>query len=507
MILSKQNIPAIQPQAGLEIPGAGIFTLPEKLVQFGTGVLLRGLPDYFIDKANKQGIFNGRVVVVKSTSQGDANAFDQQDGLYTHCIKGLENGQLVEATIINAAISRVLSAQEQWDEVLACADRPEIQVIVSNTTEVGISLVKEPVIDVVPVSFPGKLLAFLYRRYRFCQGSADGGMVIIPTELISDNGRQLYKIVLELAQFNQLEPAFIQWLSTANDFCNSLVDRIVPGKLPAAEQAAIEEQLGYTDQLTIMSECYCLWAIETKNERTRGILSFSTADSGVVLAPDITRFKELKLRLLNGTHTFSCALAILAGFRTVKDAMHDTAFARFVSGLMFAEIAPAITGDTISEADARAFASQVIDRFGNPHIEHLWTSITMQYTSKMAMRNVPLINWFYEKYKTVPQHMALGFAAYLLLLHTEKSTEGHFSTQAGGKPFTLADDKAGILYNKWQQAGGEELVQLALSDVTLWGTDLSALPGFTKAVARFLQALTQQPAAAVINQVQQEQAV
>ena len=69
-----------------------LFALPEKVVQFGTGVLLRGLPDYFIDKANKQGLFNGRIVVVKSTDQGGTDAYATQDGLYTILEKGIENG-------------------------------------------------------------------------------------------------------------------------------------------------------------------------------------------------------------------------------------------------------------------------------------------------------------------------------------------------------------------------------------------------------------------------------
>jgi len=77
MILSEKNIRNIAKQQGLDIPAAELFSLPEKVLQFGTGVLLRGLPDYFIDKANKQGIFNGRVVIVKSTSQGGTDAFGE----------------------------------------------------------------------------------------------------------------------------------------------------------------------------------------------------------------------------------------------------------------------------------------------------------------------------------------------------------------------------------------------------------------------------------------------
>ncbi len=87
MILSKENLKHIK---GANIlVDESLFQLPEKVLQFGTGVLLRGLPDYFIDKANRQGVFNGRVVVVKSTSNGGTSAFEQQDNLYTLCVRGL----------------------------------------------------------------------------------------------------------------------------------------------------------------------------------------------------------------------------------------------------------------------------------------------------------------------------------------------------------------------------------------------------------------------------------
>ncbi|MEY4334701.1 MAG: hypothetical protein RLZZ196_3451, partial [Bacteroidota bacterium] len=141
-----------------------LFALPEKVLQFGTGVLLRGLPDYFIDKANKQGLFNGRIVVVKSTDQGGTDAYELQDGLYTILEKGIENGKAVEKTTINASISRVISAKSQWQEVLDCAANKELQVIISNTTEVGITLVPSDATANFPESFPGKLLHFLMER-------------------------------------------------------------------------------------------------------------------------------------------------------------------------------------------------------------------------------------------------------------------------------------------------------------------------------------------------------
>src|SRR5690242_4276903 len=98
MILSRYTLKNIN-AGSVVVPDESVFELPEKVLQFGTGVLLRGLSDYFIDKANRQGIFNGRIVVVKSTTQGDTSAFDKQDGLYTLCVRGIEHGQKVEENI------------------------------------------------------------------------------------------------------------------------------------------------------------------------------------------------------------------------------------------------------------------------------------------------------------------------------------------------------------------------------------------------------------------------
>ncbi len=237
MNLSKQTLPNIK-APGINLPAAGYFELPEKVLQFGTGVLLRGLPDYFIDKANKQDVFNGRIVVVKSTGNGATDAFAEQDGLYTQCVQGIENGKKVEEKILNASISRVLAAKSDWDEILKCAANPDMQLIISNTTEVGITLIKDNVHASPPESFPGKLLAFLYQRFKVFQGDSSKGMVVVPTELIPDNGKKLEAIVLELAHQNGLETAFLDWLETHNYFCNSLVDRIVPGKLPGGSAPA-----------------------------------------------------------------------------------------------------------------------------------------------------------------------------------------------------------------------------------------------------------------------------
>jgi tagaturonate reductase len=493
MYLSQQEIKKISPTTGLTIPNKKIFSLPEKVLQFGTGVLLRGLPDYFIDKANRNGEFNGRIVVVKSTSQGSADAFDRQDGLYTLYVKGIENGATKEEAIINSSISRVLSANEQWADVLQCARNPEIKIIISNTTEVGIVLTDDDVNLSPPHSFPGKLLAFLYERYKAFYGREDSGMVIIPTELIIDNGDKLCSIVIELARKNKLGDKFIEWLQSANQFCNSLVDRIVPGKLGETETKAAAEQFGYTDDLMIMAEPFRLWAIESDSERVREILSFSKTDEGVVITPDIEKFRELKLRLLNGTHTFSCALAFLAGFETVREAMMDEKFAAFVRQLMLSEIAEAIDKDVIGLEESRAFAMQVTDRFRNPFLDHKWISIAMNYTSKMKMRNVPLLTSYCQGFGRAPSNMAMGFAAYLLFMKCKTGPDGSYYGEAGGRRYAIQDEMVGRFAEKWATNNNiDTFADSILGDKQLWDIDLSTLEGFAKAVKENLSQLEQQ---------------
>jgi len=499
MRLNKQNLTQIPAQAALQLPAAEIIDLPERVLQFGTGVLLRGLPDYFINKANNQGIFNGRIVVVKSTSQGGADAFAAQDGLYTTCIRGIENDQKVETFVVNAAISRVLSANQQWQEVLACAASPHMQVIISNTTEVGIVLVQEQVTGRVPESFPGKLLAFLYERFRVLGASADSGMVIVPTELLADNGSRLRAIVLELAAYNQLETEFIQWLTDANHFCNTLVDRIVPGKLPAAEQAQLEQRLGYTDELMITAEPFALWAIESDTARVQELLSFAAADSRVVIAPDIEKFRELKLRLLNGAHTFTCALAHLNGFTSVKEAMQDEAMAGFVRRLLILEIAESVDSTLASYNEACAFANSVLDRFRNPFLEHRWLSIALNYTAKMRMRNIPLLLRYYQQHNKVPVCMTLGFAAYIRLMCVQEQPDGSFSGSWNGRSYTIQDEHAAFFAEKWALVSGHGLVREILSNGELWGTDLTTLPGFEKQVTEDLLQLQEGDPAALLT--------
>jgi tagaturonate reductase len=292
--------------------------------------------------------------------------------------------------------------------------------------------------------------------------------------------------VKELAQIGQLDPAFILWMEHHCRFCSSLVDRIVPGKPDTIVARQLQQELGYTDDLLAISEVYRLWAIEG-DDRVRRVLSFAAADPGVIIEEDIEVYRELKLRLLNGTHTLSCGLAFLAGFNTVKNAMDDVSFSSFVSDLMLKEIAPAIPYEMPLQ-EARDFGLRVLDRFRNPHLQHQWISITMQYSSKLKSRVIPVLIRHYERHDFPPAHIALGFAAYLLFMRADP-------------PHPVNDDKAGYFAELWKKYPAPEVATLALRDKSLWGADLTQLHGFEGTVRLFLDDLIAKGPVATLAQL------
>ncbi|RYF77668.1 MAG: tagaturonate reductase [Cytophagaceae bacterium] len=487
------------PSTVISAIGTPTAALPERVLQFGTGVLLRGLVDFLIDKANKQNTFNGSVVVVKSTGN-DVSEFAQQENRYSVWVRGVQNGETIEEQTVVTAISRVLAAQTQWDDILALARKPSLQVVVSNTTEVGLQYVEESIFQSPPKSFPAKLTAFLYERFKGAGGSRKMGLVVVPTELLPDNGLRLRDAVERTAQHNELGKLFMKWLKFHVRFCNSLVDRIVTGKPDEESTARFEQQAGYTDSLLTATEPYYFWAIEG-DDRVRKVLSFAdVSPTHLVIDEDISFYRERKLRLLNGAHTFMTPLSYLLGNVTVDESMKHPLMGPLISKLMLEDIAPSVPTDLAGDdgkAAVNQFAREVIDRFKNPFNEHFLLNITLQQSAKMQVRNVPTMQRLAASAGAVPKRMALCFAAYLLFMRANRQTDegefvGEILVPGGELVYPIRDAQAAYFYEKWQavNTGDSEsvatFVQAILADEALWQTNLTTLPGFAEQVTTYL---------------------
>ncbi|MEZ4700909.1 MAG: tagaturonate reductase [Rhodothermales bacterium] len=474
--------PAFGDRQYLLIPPPALLALPERVLQFGTGSFLRAFADYFIDAANRSGQYDGRVVMVGTTPSGRSETLGEQGGLYTLRVQGLQDGRPVETFTVVSSISRALSASEHWVDVLACAHNPALDLVISNTTEVGIVFDPDDRPGpMAPRSFPGKLTAFLYERGRAFDFDRDRGLVVLPCELIEQNGATLKAIVLQLAERWGLGTSFADWVERAVPFCNTLVDRIAPGIPRGAAHGEVEARLGYRDAMLTSAEVYRLWAIEAPAE-ARPRLRFAAADPGVVLTDDITPFRERKVRILNGGHTVSVPAAFLAGFSTVVEMMDDPVVRGFVHDVMMEEIVPSLDVD-----GGDAFARDVIDRFSNPYLRHQLIDITFQSTSKWRMRLVPSLQRYYEKRGALPRRICFGFAAYLLFMRATGERDGTRYGTRNGSDYPINDAQAGYFHALWQDAGDlEALVRRVAGHDAFWGMDLNQFAGFSETVAGFL---------------------
>jgi tagaturonate reductase len=364
---------------------------------------------------------------------------------------------------------------------------------------VGIQYVEEKVDGVVPASYPGKLLAVLLERYRCFNGDTAKGFTIVPTELLVDNGRLLKEIVLKLAAHNELPADFINWINTANTFCSSLVDRIVPGK--PKDLAAQNEAAGYEDGLWIEAEPFLLWAIEG-SEKVAEKLSFKQADERMLVAESITPYREQKLRILNGSHTAAVAVGYLSGLNTVYECMQNPVMKRFFETVVLEEILP-----TLQELgpQTEVFAKDVLDRFANPFIEHKLLSITFQQSAKTNARNVRTLLRYYEQKKMLPPMISMGVAASILFIKPVRQDGGKYQGQRGDVFYDINDDNAAIFAAHWdgvkisEKAAVSGLVQQVLGDKRLWETDLNAVPGFSESITDHLYGMLQEGVNAYVS--------
>ena len=469
--------------SGLSRPADEMLGLPERAVQFGTGAFLRGFVDASVDQANANGTFNGRIVAIGSTSSGRDRALARQDGLYTLVSRGIVDGTPREERRVIGSISRALSASHEWNAVLACARNPQLGFIFSNTTEVGITFDADDEFDAAPpLSFPGKLTRFLYERAVTFAFAPSKGVIVVPCELIEANGARLRAIVLQVAETWQLEPGFTRWIEGSVQFCNTLVDRIVPGAPSGDDGEALARTLGYSDELLTTAEHFRQFVIEG-DEAFRQRLEFAGSDASIIVAPDIEPYRQRKIRLLNGAHSISVALALLTGCTTVRDAMVHPRVGPFIRRTLLDDIVP-----TLNVPDAEAFARSVLERFENPYIQHALFDITLHGTTKFRVRIVPTMLRAAERLGRVPDSLALGFAAHLLL------SRGDLQQKRRDAGLSVpVDELAEHIRAAWPaSADGDSLrafVERVSRDELLWGTDLTALPRFVDAVTRQLNGL------------------
>ncbi len=451
-------------QLSRKIRPEAVLDLPEKVLQFGGGVFLRGFLGDLVDRAGRSGIFGGRIVIVQRERDRRAEAFRAQDGLYTLWLREMEDRRPREQFRLLGAVSRVLAADTEWVQVKELARSPELEVVVSNATEVGYATTAEDRLDAgPPPSFPAKLTALLQERW----AHGGTGLVIVPCELLERNGEKLRQTVLDLARQWRLPTGFLDWVQQQNTFCCTLVDRIVTGPPDPKTAEEAWRRLGYRDELLIAAEPFALFAIEDAG-KARSRFPLDRAAPEVLYVEDVRPYWRRKLRLLNAPHTLLAAQGVLRGFGAVREALQDPELRACLEKSIFEEIIPSMGQAERSQNEA--YARKVLERFDNPFVEHRLLNICVQCSTKVGVRLFPIIHDYRQATGKLPRGILRGIAGVLLFLR-------------GSQSYAVNDANAHRFQECWQQASPSNLVEFTrsvLEDPFLWGnhrTDAEALAG------------------------------
>lgn len=453
---------------------------PVKILQFGEGNFLRAFVDWQIDIANEKGVMNAGVAIVQPIIDEQKNVLKMidllhaQDNMYHVYLEGIENKKPAKDIRLVKSVMDSFNPYEDYARYEHYFLSPELEMTVSNTTEAGIRYEEgDDLTACPPKSYPAKMTALLYKRFKHFNGDPSKGLCIICCELIENNGSTLREYVLKHAEYNKLGDDFIKWVEENCHFCDTLVDRIVPG-FPRENIDQIKEEIGFDDNLVVKAELYHLWAIGGPGyKKVQQVLPLDKAGLHVVYMPSIKQFRDKKVRILNGSHTGMVPIGLQMGCQTVMDAFNNKAIEKFINTMVAEEVIPMIEED---QAELKSFAAGILERFYNPYIKHMLATISLNSLSKWETRNFPTVldNW--KKAGKVAERELFTFAALLTL----------YSGKSGFTPNDTAEHVA-FIQNNWNSADVEGTVAKIVANRDIWTVDLAQVPALVPTVAAYVK--------------------
>lgn len=455
---------------------------PVKVLQFGKGNFLRAFADWMIDIMNEHVEFNGAIQIVQVNSKDDDNRFQNQDGLYHVVVNGIQDGKTVNSMRLISAIDGLINPFNDYTAFISTAENAEIKIIISNTTEAGITFdASDGDMNTLSRTFPGKLSAWLYHRFNFFKGDPSKAPILLPCELVERNGELLRDAILQYARHWKLPVEFEKWVVEHCGFCNTLVDRIVPG-FPKDNAEDIWQRTGYRDELIVSAEPYHLWVIQPlttatfTTEKLRNDFPLEKAGFRVMITTDLTPYRTSKVRILNGAHTTMVPVAWLRGIRTVKDAINDKFVSAFIKEAIAEEIIPTLD---LPRQDLEQFAVDVIERFQNPFVRHELSAIALNSIAKFQVRVLPSILEFHRRTGKLPDRLLRALAALIVFY------KGNWKGEA-----TPVKDTAEVMTffeDSWKDPS--TVVEHVLSNEQLWNTNLARINGMKDTVQKEVSAL------------------
>ncbi|MEC5317950.1 fructuronate reductase [Brenneria populi subsp. brevivirga] len=369
--------------------------LKSRIVHIGFGAFHRAHQALLTDRVlNQQGGDWGICEISLFGNENLFNSLRQQAHRYSVLEKGADANQAIVIGAVNESLHARLEGITAVIEKLA---EPQVAIVSMTITEKGYcidrhsgkldrenALIKMDLeMPHAPSSAPGVLVeALRVRRERRL-----APFTVLSCDNMPENGNAVKNAVLELAALR--DRALAEWIETRSAFPNTMVDRIVPAATPETLQE-IADALGVYDPCGIACEPFIQWVVEDKF--VAGRPDWEIAD--VRLVDDVLPFEEMKLRMLNGSHSFLAYLGYLAGYPHINDCMTDSHYRQAAHHLMLHEQAPTLR---VTGVDLAGYANQLLVRYQNPSLKHRTWQIAMDGTQKLPQRMLDSIRWHIDR--------------------------------------------------------------------------------------------------------------
>jgi fructuronate reductase len=458
---------------GVQLPRYDRRALQTRIVHFGFGAFHRAHQALLTDRVlNALGGDWGICEISLFSGDKLMSALREQDHLYTVLEKGRDGNQAIVVGAVNECLNAKLDGMNAIIEKFC---EPQVAIVSLTVTEKGycidpatgrLDAANERIVHDLqnpaePHSAPGILVEALSRR-------RERGLppfTVLSCDNIPDNGHVVRNAVIGMAE--KRSPALADWVREHVTFPGTMVDRIVPAATPESLRE-VTEILGVEDPCAISGEPFIQWVIE--DNFVAGRPQWEVA--GVEMVDDVLPWEQMKLRMLNGSHSFLAWLGYLAGYLHINDCMADKNFYRAAHRLMMQEQAPTLR---VTGVDLEQYAENLLERFSNPALQHRTWQIAMDGSQKLPQRMLESVRWHLQHNGEWPC-LALGIAGWMRYVS---------GVDDAGQTIDVRDPLAQKIKDIVGSSSEAERVVALLDLSEIFGSDL---PGDERFVSRIRQA-------------------
>ncbi len=453
---------------------------PEKhvvgIVHIGIGAFHRGHMAVYTDDvmANEGG--NWRITGVSLRSPGVRDRLNPQEGRYTL----VERSGAGEKLRVIASVKNVLVAPEDPAAVIDCLTRPETRIVSTTITEKG--YLRDPASGALLADHPDivhdlnnpqalkTIHGFIVEALSRIKQADTIPFTPLCCDNLAANGASLKRVIIEFA--NLRDPELGQWIADNVLFPDTMVDRIVPATTQD-DIDSVSEKLGYLDEAPVLCEPFSQWVIADTLPQPRP----AWEKYGVTFVADVAPFEEMKLRLLNASHSAMAYLGYLGGHEYIHQVVDDPIFLNYVRSMMSEEMIPTL--HMPDEVDLEAYCDSLIERFSNPTLWHKTSQIAMDGSLKIPLRLLNTVRDRIANNQPYPK-VATAIAGWLRYIS---------GVDEKGNTITVSDPFAKRLKEIADKFNGDipGYVNAMVSMADIFGTDLPVNAGFKAAITEALQ--------------------